>query len=200
MSNMNSYQRKYWYPRVASSQLGEYCRGCGISKDSDWKGHPFTGLRIDKVNNDGNHTIVDNSVEDFQLLCISCNSTKNCYRNRPDDEFDLRMTASEKKNRHAEKPLMEWLFKMLLKGDEVTWKYFVSEGSFKFDISKTTINDRYYTKYFESSSGPFELYYDVERRCDMIRFKEAFQRKMQREFDMKETPTFGDCLNMARID
>ena len=59
---MSSYQRKYWYPKVAEHQHGEYCNGCEISKDSNWKNHPFTELRVDKINNDWNYAIDDNNV------------------------------------------------------------------------------------------------------------------------------------------
>jgi len=182
MSNMNSYQRKYWYPKTAEYQGGEHCNGCGISKDSNWNNHPFTGLRIDKKNNDGNHTITDNEVSDFQLLCISCNLIKNHPTNtRPLNEDDLQMTASERKNKQAEKQLMEWLFIKLQNQEVITWKYFYSEGSFKFDVSPYTIKGRYYEKYFEAESAPFELRHDLDRGLDIIQFKESFVLK-QRDF------------------
>ena len=146
MSNMNSYQRFYWFPKIAELQHGEYCKGCGKSKDSKGFTLGFTGLRVDKINNDGNHTITDNETKDFQLLCISCNRIKNPSV-QPIDESTLHLTGSERKNRSAEKPLHEWLFKKIKAGDEVTYEYFVAEGSFKFDISPYTIEGRYYKKY-----------------------------------------------------
>lgn len=181
MSNMSSYQRHHWYPLVAEDQHGEYCKGCGISKTSNWVGHPFTGLRVDKFNNDGNHNICDNVSTDFQLLCISCNLIKN-HQQRPIDESELQLTHSERKNLQAEKPLMEWLFKKILDGDKVSWKWFVAEGSFKFDISPKTIKERYHVKYFEAESAPFELYSDPDdsiMHTSLIRFKERWALKMK---------------------
>lgn len=151
---MSSYQRNYWYSKVAEKQHGEYCLGCGISKDSKWKNKTFTGLRVDKINNDGNHTISDNSVNDFQLLCISCNRIKNPIH---EPNTDLEMTQSERTNKRAEKPLMEWLYSMLKEGKSIKWSWFVAEGSFKFDISPETIERRYMKKYFQSDSSPFEF-------------------------------------------
>ena len=94
---MSSYQRNYWFPKVAEHQGGEYCAGCGISKDSNWPNKTFTGLRIDKINNDGNHTIGDNTVKDFKLLCISCNRIKNPVQIPKDQET----TQSEATNNRA---------------------------------------------------------------------------------------------------
>lgn len=152
MSNCNPYQHNHWYPLVANYQHGEYCRGCG--KSHTWKN--FTGLVLDKINNDGNHTIKDNLVTDFQLLCKSCNKIKNPSR-RP---VDLEQTQSEHTNQRAEKPLFEWLMHMLNEGKEVKYSYFVSEGSFRFDISPETIERRYYKKYLspEAESSPFGLW------------------------------------------
>ena len=154
MSNMSKYQNNYWYPRVANHQYGEYCRGCGISPDSKNLNHEFKGLVIDKINNDHDHTIKNNTVKDFQLLCYSCNRIKN----PPNNPKELVMTSSEATNRRAEKPLMEWLMSKLRKGETVSWKYFVAEGSYKFDISPETIEDRYCKKYFQADSSPFALY------------------------------------------
>ena len=202
MGNANSYQRKYWYSRVAEYQAGEYCKGCGISKDSEWLEHPFTGLRLDKINNDGNHTVTDNIVSDFQLLCISCNLIKNHPRNVPTDEITLQETASERKNRKAEKPLFEWLFDLIQQGKTVTWKYFVAEGSFKFDISPYSIETRYYKKYFLAPSAPFELYQD-DLKGDMIQFKESFLLKQRDKVNLDivsstPTPLKGDWIKTIR--
>lgn len=158
MANMSKYQRLYWYSRIAEKQGGEYCKACGISKDSNWKNKSITSLVVDKVSNDGNHNITDNIVSDFQLLCIGCNRIKNPSK-IPEE---LEQTESERTNRRAEKPLMEWLMDMLRRGESVSWKYFVSEGSYKFDISPETIEKRYAKKYFSSyaKSSPFGLHTD----------------------------------------
>ena len=161
MSNCSKYQNNYWYPKVAEYQHGEYCKGCGISFDSknfkDRHCNPrIVELRLDKINNDNNHTIKDNIISDFQLLCISCNRIKNPSK----QPKDLELTASEQTNRRAEKPLFEWLMSLLRAGNEVKYSYFVSEGSFKFDISPETIERRYFKKYLSADavSSPFGLW------------------------------------------
>ncbi len=189
MTNTSKYQRYYWLPRVAELQHGEYCKGCGFSKDSKWfirnrttgklELRLFTGIRLDKINNDGNHTVTDNEAKDFQILCISCNRIKNPSI-QPQDESSLHLTGSERKNRSAEKPLHEWLFRDIKAGKEITYAYFVSEGSFQFDVSPYTIETRYYKKYFKAPSAPFETWLDLTKGIDgttMIRFKEAFELK-----------------------
>ena len=178
MANMSSYQRHYWYEKIAELQGGEFCKGCGIAPNSNWTNKKIKGLVIDKINNDGNHTIADNQVKDFQLLCRHCNYIKNPVG------LDLpkEQTQSEATNRRAEKPLMEWLFKLLHEEKKIiTWDYFVSEGSFKFDISPETIERRYFKKYFKAPSAPFELYVgSFEQTCVKLK-----------EFDIDtQTPTF----------
>ena len=174
MSNMSQYQRKFWFSKVAELQHGEFCKGCGFSKHSNWTNREFTGLIIDKINNDGNHNICDNEPEDFQLLCKSCNAIKNPPQKRGQV---LDMTQSEQTNKRAEKPLMDWLFQKLEKGDTVTWPYFVSEGSYKFDISPETIERRYFKKYFEAPSAPFDLIHDIELKKDVIILKKKDKPK-----------------------
>lgn len=178
---MSSYQRKYWFPRVAELQHGEYCKGCGKTSN----------LVVDKINNDGNHNITDNKVKDFQLLCRHCNLIKNPVG----FELDNRdKTQSEYTNRRAEKPLMEWLFKLLKEDSkEISWNYFVSEGSFTFDISPETIERRYYKKYFQAPSAPFELYNGVNDKS-YIRFK---IHKTQIDIDPQTpTPLLNDKMRL----
>lgn len=159
MSNCSKYQNNYWFPKVAEAQHGEYCRGCGLSHESkgfcDRNGEPRKIILVlDKINNDGNHTIKDNVISDFQILCMSCNKVKNPSK-KPEE---LELTQSEKTNKRAEKPLFEWLMGLLREGKEIKWSWFVAEGSFKFDISPETIERRYYKKYFLSDSSPFGLW------------------------------------------
>lgn len=202
MTNASSYQRNYWLPQVAELYGGEYCRGCGISKDSkNFVTKTSDGkivqrevrLRLDKINNDGNHNITDNVVTDFQIMCVSCNRIKNPSK-RPVDDNELQMTASERKNRHAEKPLMEWLFLKIREGHEISWKWFVAEGSYRFDVSPKTINERYFVKYFEAESAPFEIYHDIDKGLDMIKFKDSFERQLQVKPNLDivgDTPTLS---------
>ena len=146
MSRCSKYQRSYWWPKVVKIQHGEYCKGCGSLKN----------LELDKINNDDNHNITDNHPKDFQILCHSCNEIKN--PRGPAVPKDIEMTSSEKTNKRVEKALMQWLMELLNKGETVSWDYFVSEGSFLFDVSPETIERRYYKKYFQSKSGPFTTY------------------------------------------
>ena len=172
MSNCSKYQNNYWYSKVADLQYGEYCKGCGISSDSKWNDRKFTGLVLDKINNDGNHTIKDNVVTDFQLLCISCNRIKNPSK-KPDESV---MTKSEQTNRRAEKSLVEWAIIQVKIRKSFTWASLISEGSLEFDISPETIERRYYKKYFapESIRSPLALAVgDHEKTIVVLREREA---------------------------
>lgn len=172
MSNCSKYQNNYWYPKVANYQYGEYCKGCGISAESNWNNKDFTGLVLDKINNDGSHTIKDNVVSDFQLLCISCNRIKNPSR-KPDESVQ---TQSEKTNQRAEKPLIEWALIEVKKRKSFTWASLVSEGSLEFDVSPETIERRYYKKYFapECVKSPLALAVDkYETTVVVLRERES---------------------------
>lgn len=202
MSNCSQYQKYYWYPRVAEDQHGEYCRGCGFSPDSKWwvmgndgvlRQRKFTGLVLDKINNNGNHNICDNKSTDFQLLCKSCNHIKNPKGSK---HVQRDMTESEATNRRAEKPLMEWLFERIQNREETSWSWFVAEGSFRFNISPETIDRRYYKKYFEAESAPFELYHDQKKGIDMIRFKEHVYMRNDLDIDTYPHPYTANEKNL----
>lgn len=164
MANMSAYQRSYWYPRIAEKQGGEFCNHCGAMLETLQK-HDRK-LIIDKINNDGNHTIEYNTIEDFQLLCKPCNKLKDPFKKTE----NLPKTQSEATNHRAEKPLMRWLFDLVHSGKTITYKWFVAEGSYKFDVSPKTIDNQWYTKYFESESGPFALEAD-ELKGDIVILK-----------------------------
>lgn len=68
MSNMNGRTRKKLYQEIAGNS-GEYCRMCG---KLPWEGQ----LIVDHRNNDNRN----NSLENLQLLCRSCNYLKNPRR------------------------------------------------------------------------------------------------------------------------
>lgn len=166
MGGASKHQKEFFYPKVVNLQHGEYCKGCGFSsesknfKDKSRNPRKFTGLILDKINNDHNHNICDNESEDFQILCIVCNGIKN-PRGKSKPENNLRMTYSERKNKNAEKPMMNELKTRLEAGEVIPWKQWVCDAAFDFDVStEPTIEERYYAKYFKSKNGPFELYYD----------------------------------------
>lgn len=185
MSNCSHYQNNYWYPKVANDQYGEYCRGCGISADSGSFTSKFSGLVLDKINNDGDHTIKNNTVSDFQLLCYSCNRIKNPSK-KP---FNGELTKSEQTNLRAEKPLFEWLMSMLNEGKEVKYSYFVAEGSYKFDISPETIERRYYKKYLspDAESSPFGLF-TTHLNVSYIILKYRDNPKVNLDIHQRNTP------------
>ena len=71
------------------------------------------------------------------------------------------MTLSEKKNKNAEKPMMEDLKLRLEAGEIIEWDQWVCDAAFEYDVSvEPTIKERYYAKYFKSRKGPFALYTD----------------------------------------
>lgn len=173
---------------MANYYHGEFCNGCGISQESNWPNKEFTGLVLDKINNDKNHTIKDNKVNDFQLLCKSCNNIKNPV-SKPEDPDVLQMTQSEKKNMNFEKPLIEWIIAMLNDGKKVTWDFVVSEGSQLFDGSPETIERRYYKKWFkpEAISSPVALDVDENKKTIVV-FRKREKSKIALDID-PHTPT-----------
>lgn len=68
MSNMNGITRKKLYPQIATRD-GEYCRGCGALSNE-------RQLVIDHKDNDNSNNTMDN----LQLLCRTCNYLKNSRR------------------------------------------------------------------------------------------------------------------------
>lgn len=189
MSNCSAYQNNYWYQRVANKQHGEYCCGCGISHDSvGFSRHnesvPKRLLILDKINNDGNHTIKDNTVDDFQLLCYSCNKIKNPSK-KP---FDGEMTQSERTNVRAEKPLIEWALIQVKERKTFTWDSLVSEGSLEFDVSPETIERRYYKKYFKPECVKSPLALAMNEREKTIVVLRARESKVNLDIDTR-TPT-----------
>lgn len=164
MANMNKHQRNYWYPLVMANQHGEYCKGCGISPSSDWSNRTIKTLDIDRIDNSGIHSISESKVDDFQLLCRSCNTAKNPPHKKPERE----QTQSEFTNGRVEKPFIEWVIQKLREEDDITWKYVVSEGSFLFDISPETIERRYYKKYFSPDARSSPIGLDMNEREETI--------------------------------
>ncbi len=94
---MNKQQRDYWYPKIVFVKFGEFCSGCGVKPFPSYarvlpeipilisklKMHYWingtksrklcTILYIDHIDNDDSN----NSLDNFQLLCPSCNVVKN---------------------------------------------------------------------------------------------------------------------------
>lgn len=196
MSNCSKYQNNYFFPRVAEDQHGEYCRGCGISYDSknfkDKNGNSReVNLVLDKINNDGDHTIKNNTSKDFQILCMSCNRIKNPSK-KPEE---LELTQSEKTNMRVEKALFEWLMFLLKSGKRIKYSWFVSNGSLEFDISPETIERRYYKKYLspELENSPFELWVDPDDKQTYVILKDMDNPKTNLDIDtLTPTPSLLD--------
>lgn len=98
---LNKQQRKYWYSKIVYDSYGEFCQGCGVAPFPSFaivlpetpilisklnlnywingtKGKtPCTILYIDHIDNDDSNNVIEN----FQLLCPSCNHIKNPKRN-----------------------------------------------------------------------------------------------------------------------
>lgn len=77
---MNGRERAERYPEVVEKQHGEFCNGCGknvfhnpYSKLPKWT---CVILYIDHIDNDKTH----NDIENYQLLCPTCNRIKNPKR------------------------------------------------------------------------------------------------------------------------
>jgi len=134
VSNMNGKTRKKLYMRIAERD-GEFCRKC--------EKLPSEGqLIIDHIDNNNDN----NSFDNYQLLCRSCN-----YKKNPSRPLDQCVSKSEKNkvnsisiNREKEPKFREWVYDVV-KGSGILWDDLVSSGAEKFEISIESAK-RYLTK------------------------------------------------------
>ena len=189
MPGTSRKKREYWYPKIEKKQRtrptykpnlktknfsiaiiipegpGEYCNYCGaIAATLEKKGlDPMMMISHDDNNR------YNNTLPNLFFTCRGCNRRKDPHT--PIHER-RQISQSEATNKRAEKPWADWIFQMLQEGKTVEWGYAVSEGAFKFDVSVDTIEKRWYRKYFESESGPFELTHDQDLGKDIVILKD----------------------------
>ena len=191
---LNKEQRDYWYPKIEKKQVtlptikrvykkspflkrilfseepipegsGEFCWYCGALPKTLEKNGLDPIMMISHDDNNKYNTTLPN----LFFTCRGCNRRKDPH---PPNPQKMQMSQSEATNKRAEKPWVDWLYNQVRTGKSITWIYAVSEGAFKFDISTDTIEKRYYRKYFEAPSGPFELIRDNDLGQDIVVLKD----------------------------
>lgn len=160
MSNMNSTQRKYWYPKIVIKQGGEYCFGCGI----DIEKMDEKLLMIDHIDNNNKNNIIEN----LQLLCRACNRIKNPHRSQT---FERAMTPEMLVNRKGEPRFRKWLFDFVLREHFIKWDEAINSGAeicqmsreaIKSYLFKCTSNAGIYDKVLEDEEGDKLVYFKGE--------------------------------------
>ncbi len=141
---LSKNQRDSWYPQVASKQFGEFCLGCGISKENTNEGK----LLIDHINNNDK----DNRLDNFQLLCRSCNRIKNPSKPKT---FEREMTPEMIKNSRGEPMFRNWFAGKVLEHRHYSYEHAISSGA-EFCGLSTETTKRYLRKML-SPDGHYEL-------------------------------------------
>jgi len=146
---LNGRERGEWYPKVVEKQHGEFCNGCGKSLLGKWN---CTILYIDHIDNNSNHTVIEN----LQLLCPSCNRIKNPKKIEvvPDRPYTPEMA----KNTKYEGPWRNWISKTVLKDGGILFVNAVDGGAEKFGLSPETT--RKWVRKLISDEGNYGMFQD----------------------------------------
>ena len=82
MTSLNDRQRKELTPQVLVKQGSYFCVNCTKTPEDLIKIGVLPRLYIDHIDNDNDN----DSIENLQFLCVSCNTKKNHPKNDPIDE------------------------------------------------------------------------------------------------------------------
>ena len=159
MGNASRYQRDHWDRELLKVYGIRYCKACSYLPEQQTKEFQANGIIIiDKINNDGNHNITENSVSDFQYLCRSCNTAKNPRGSTAKAKRRRgKMSEALRKNKNAELPMMEELMDMIYKGVKVELEVWIRNAAYDYDVTPETIRENYLEKWIYSENGPFMI-------------------------------------------
>lgn len=155
---LNKLQRDYWYPKVVYHFLSESCNGCGVKpfpsfakvlpelpilisklKLNYWVNTSHgkrlcTILYLDHINNDDSLNVIEN----FQLLCTSCNVIKNPKNFH---QIQIRDKAPEMKRGDKQEPRFRtFVHDEIVENDWVLFDDLINAGAeylTDFDIGDT---------------------------------------------------------------
>jgi len=100
MTNLNDRQRKQLTPQILKKQGNYFCVDCNRTPDQLIRDGISPLLYIDHIDNDNNN----NSIENLQFLCVSCNTKKNHPANEPTDKkAPVEFITSRKNKKRARK-------------------------------------------------------------------------------------------------
>lgn len=160
---MSQRSRKKYYPVIAKRD-GDSCNICGVPVKAKL-------LVIDHIDNDNNN----NAETNLQLLCRSCNVTKDHKTSRVSKTgaiIEPAITTTTEQmavGRKARSKFLNWLVECLKLDGEMEYWTCVTDGSFITDVSAQTI-ERYITK-FNSQYGPIAVTVD-ENNTRFIKMRE----------------------------
>lgn len=149
MTNMNKRQRDMLYPFVVARQGGEFCVGCGRAKQGLIRDGHKAEFCLDCIDNSGDHS----KVENLQLLCHSCNTTKN--HPLTDVPFHRSATPEMIVGKRYEGDFRRWVAGFFMENENAGLEYdfLVSSGAEKVSCSTETI--KRYLKKMTSEQGMY---------------------------------------------
>ena len=125
MSNKNKNTRDLEYPLIVQKQHGEYCMKCGIEPWMLKELGRSPQLCIDHINNNN----ADNRLENYQLLCKSCNTKKN--HPALAEPFERKPTPEMIKGRKDEADFRRWVAGHYMENENIglTLDYLLNSGA-----------------------------------------------------------------------
>lgn len=150
MSRMNSRNRKRLY-EIVSTRDGEFCSMCGIVGS-------IKSLCIDHIDNNNNNNDLDN----FQLLCRSCNTKKNPRgKAKPENtsaEVETPKQSEEVRLKKEYRPkYCKWLESQIMRYERILVKQAILSGAKITGASSQTI-----TRYLDEECSDAGFYQIVE--------------------------------------
>lgn len=177
MTRMNSRTRRNLYPVIAKRD-GEFCKNCQTPSSEKQ-------LVLDHKNNDNS----DNSLENLQLLCKSCNYLKN-PRKKPVDnlcvsvcEEDRPMSPEMKENRRMEPRFRRWVFHKVFESGKIRYEDSINAGAEFVGCSTETV--KRYLKKMTSVEGSYEIRTDPHG-YHYLHFKELVPSKNKNQASFAE--------------
>ena len=152
MANMNKRNRDKIYPKCVEKQHGEYCVLCGVEPWILAEQGKSPILFIDHINNNNS----DNRLENYQLLCRSCNTKKN----HPSlaEPFTRSATPEMITGKRYEKDFRRWVSGHYMENENIglSYDYLLNSGAEYIGCSQETL--KRYLKKMTSSEGIYEWF------------------------------------------
>lgn len=151
---LNSRQRAALYPAVAAQQGGEYCVHCDRDQKQLGEDGESLQLCIDHVNNNPH----DNRRVNLQLLCHSCNTSKNHPALPPTAEQEKPPSTEILLNRSYEGKFRRWVASEFMANENLLYEIgeLVADGAELTGASTDTIKK--YVLKMRSKFGMYDLF------------------------------------------
>lgn len=152
MANKNKDARDREYPLIVQRQHGEYCMMCKIEPWMLVEQGRSPTLCIDHINNNDS----DNRLDNYQLLCKSCNTKKN--HPTLEEPFARSATPEMIRGKKYESDFRRWVAGHYMENENIGlhYDYLINTGAEIVECSTETIK-RYLNK-MTSSAGIYEWF------------------------------------------